>query len=54
MRKRGIKVLSYFISGGYRNDGEAFKNMYGKDAEFINTNQLIPLSKSLNKMFATI
>jgi len=55
MRKRGIKVLSYFISGGsYRNDGETFKQMYGKDSEFINTQQLVPLAKSLNKMFATI
>ena len=55
MRNRGIKVLSYFISGGsYRNDGETFKQMYGKDSEFINTNQLVPLAKSLNTMFATI
>jgi len=55
MRSRGIKVLSYFISGdNYRSDEGNFKTMYGKDAEFINTNQLIPLSKSLNKMFATI
>jgi len=54
MRSRGIKVLSYFISGGgYRNDGQSFRDMYGKDSEFINTNQLVPLAKSLNKMFAT-
>ncbi len=55
MRSRGIKVLSYFISGGYyRSNQDNFKLMYGKDAEFINTKQLTPLAKSLNKMFATI
>jgi len=55
MRSKGIIVSSYFISGGnYRNNGDSFRAMYGKDAEFINTNQLVPLAKSLNKMFATI
>ncbi len=54
MRARGIKVLSYFISGNYRNESSQFNTMYGKDAEFINTNQIVPLAKSLNKMFATI
>ena len=53
MKSRGIKVLSYFISGGYRSDKENFTKMYGKDAEFIDTNSLVPLAKSLNKMFAT-
>jgi hypothetical protein len=50
MIAKGVKVLSYFIGGGYSND-ENFKSMYGKDAQFIDTNQLVPLAKSLNKMF---
>ena len=55
MRSRGIKVLSYFIGGGnYRVDKNNFTMMYGKDASFIDTNQLASLAKSLNKMFATI
>ena len=54
MRARDIKVLSYFIGGGYGSSNDAFTAMYGKDAEFINTNQIVPLAKSLNKMFATI
>ena len=56
MRLRGIKVLSYFISGNNRwsNNPDNFKAMYGKDAEFINTNQVVPLAKTLNKMFATV
>tara|TARA_R110002020_G_scaffold314978_4_gene530153 strand:- start:947 stop:3052 length:2106 start_codon:yes stop_codon:yes gene_type:complete len=53
MRAKGIKVLSYFISGNYGSNSDDFKKMYGKDAEFINTNQLIPLANTLNKMFAT-
>ena len=54
MVHRGIKVLSYFISGNYGYDSESdFKAMYGKGAEFINTSQVVPLAKTLNKMFAT-
>ena len=54
MRARGIKVLSYFVSNGnYASTKENFTTMYGRDAEFINTNQLVPLAKTLNKMFAT-
>jgi len=55
MRARDIKVLSYFISGGYGHTSkDAFISMYGKDSEFINTSQIVPLAKTLNKMFATI
>jgi len=53
MKSRGIKVLSYFISGGYTSGKENFTKMYGKDAEFIDTKSLVPLANSLNKMFAT-
>ena len=55
MVHRGIKVLSYFISGkySYESNQSDFKAMYGKGAEFINTSQVVPLAKTLNKMFAT-
>ena len=55
MVHRGIKVLSYFISGNYSYDSNEsdFKAMYGRGAEFINTSQVVPLAKTLNKMFAT-
>ena len=53
MRARGIKVLGYFIGGGYGRNDSNFKTMYGKSAEFIDTNQVVPLAKTLNKMFAT-
>jgi len=52
MRKEGIKVLGYFIGeGNCSSSVEAFKKMYGKDSEFIDTNSLTQLSKSLNALF---
>ena len=51
MIAKGVKVLSYFIGGGYGSNEDNFKHMYGKDASFIETSQLVPLAKSLNKMF---
>ena len=51
MTAKGVKVLSYFIHSGYVGNQDNFKRMYGKDAQFIDTNQLVPLAKSLNKMF---
>jgi len=54
MKDRGIKILSYFISdSGYENkrDMEAFKYMYGSEAESIKVENLNALSKSLNKLF---
>ena len=55
MRARGIKILSYFISGNtvYDNNNTSFKSMYGKDAQQINTNQITQLARSINTRFAT-
>jgi hypothetical protein len=52
MRSRGIKVMSYFIGGGY-DDMDDFKQMYGKDAVNVNVTSLVPLAKTLNKLFVT-
>ena len=52
IRNMGIKVLSYFIQSGKSNYGQDnFKMMYGRDAEDVNVNQLIQLTKTLNKLF---
>lgn len=51
-RYRGIKVLSYFISSGYDGYLDDFKRMYGQDATDIDVNQIVPLAKTLNKMFS--
>ena len=50
MKAMGISVLSYFISE-YRNDSDSFKNMYGKDAEFINPTNMMQVAKTMNEKF---
>jgi hypothetical protein len=53
MRAKGISVLSYFIGGSYESesDNNSFKNMYGKDAEFINATNMMSVAKTMNKKF---
>jgi hypothetical protein len=51
MNKSNIQVISYFISP-YGEGSRAytnFKTMYGKDARYINTNNIIELSKTINE-----
>jgi hypothetical protein len=53
-RKMGIKVLSYYVGDSdYSRDDEMvdFKTMYGKDAEFINLNNVTQISKTMNSKF---
>ncbi len=53
MRMAGVNVLSYFIEErrGYGGAIDNFKAMYGKSAEAIDVTSLIPLARTLNKMF---
>ena len=53
LRKAGIKILSFFITGSWQSDrdSEAFKRMYGKDASTINPTKVVGLAKELNKKF---
>ena len=54
MRKKGIKVLSYFIGGSASSRSNTdFTTMYGRSAEGIDVTSLIPLARTLNKMFLT-
>ena len=53
-RKMGIKVLSYFVGDSNYNDNSYmgdFKKMYGKDAEFINLDNVTQISKTMNAKF---
>ena len=50
MRDRGVKIMSYFVSGYSYGVPELFKIMYGKDVESINVEQINELSKTLNKL----
>ena len=55
MKEIGINVLSYFIDG--RSEGwsaDAFRRMYGNNAEFIDTSNLTQISKSINNKFLEI
>jgi hypothetical protein len=52
LKDYGIKVLSYFIGTGEgRSQMNNFRTMYGKDAEFINTERLVDLAKTMNNLF---
>ncbi len=51
MKRNGIKVLSYFISGNYESERESkdFKGMYGADAQFINVQNVSAIARTINK-----
>ena len=52
--QEGYSVLSYFIkSDGLSNPRsvELFKKMYGKNASFINPNNILQVAKTMNQMF---
>ena len=53
MKNNGMKIMSYFISGGYMSDSEkdTFNRMYGKDASFIDPTNMMNVAKSMNKKF---
>jgi len=58
MKREGIKVISYFIS--HRTDDqsareyEAFNTMYGKDASFINVDQINDVARTMNDKFLQV
>ena len=51
MIKSGVQVISYFISDYSSNSriSDNFEMMYGKDSQFINTSNIIELSRSINE-----
>lgn len=54
IKEQGVKVMSYFVSD-YDHDSSKrkFKIMYGEDSRFININDIIPITKTLNELFLT-
>ena len=54
IKKGGVNILSYFIEGEYNsykhNAENNFKRMYGKDASFININNINEITKTLNRL----
>ncbi len=54
IRKQGIKIMSYFVSDsnyGREDNIKDFKTMYGKDAEMIDINSVLQVSKTMNAKF---
>ena len=56
IKKKGVKILSYFIqttTNDYREKElvDNFKIMYGKEASFINPNNINEVTKTLNNLF---
>jgi len=55
MKNNGIKISSYFISGGYHyerdSSRDSFNNMYGRDANFIDPTNMMEVARSMNSKF---
>jgi hypothetical protein len=49
MRRKGVKVLSYYIGSG-RKDKD-FQRMYGDDSKFIDPTDITRIRKTLNEKF---
>jgi hypothetical protein len=54
IKEQGVKVMAYYVSD-YDSDRSKrnFKVMYGDDSRFININDIIPITKTLNELFLT-
>ncbi len=55
MRYEGIKVISYFITSSLENtsprDSSNFRTMYGKDSQFVDTNKIAEIARTMNSKF---
>jgi hypothetical protein len=53
IKERGIKVMAYYVSDyGSSDRAESnFKAMYGEDSRFINIDDILQISKTLNNLF---
>lgn len=49
MRKKGVKILGYYIGGNNRD--KDFRQMYGNDARFIDPNNITDIRRTLNDKF---
>jgi hypothetical protein len=56
-REAGVKIMSYFITEGnyYGYNGsskDAFKRMYGEDAQFVDVENVTQVLKTLQKLLS--
>jgi hypothetical protein len=50
-KQSGMRVLSYFIGNGTSRNS-TFDRMYGKDAAYVDTNNITQIAKTLNKLLS--
>jgi len=58
IRRQGIHILSYYVSESTlnmplsgHNTKRNFQTMYGKDARFIKSDNVVELAKTINELF---
>jgi hypothetical protein len=53
MKEQGINVMAYFVSdyGAGESSQRKFKKMYGEDSRFIDIENIVPITKTLNELF---
>lgn len=55
-REAGVKIMSYFITegtySGYNSSKDAFKRMYGEDAQFVDVENVTQVLKTLQKLLS--
>ncbi len=53
MKEQGINIMAYFVSdyGVGDNSQRKFKKMYGDDSRFIDIENIVPITKTLNELF---
>jgi hypothetical protein len=57
MKANNIKVVSYFITSGnhyYSSSMDAFRSMYGRDAQNINVENMNDVARTLNQKFLEV
>lgn len=53
MREMGVRIMSYFITEYTMHDGytkQAFRQMYGQEAEFVDVQNVLHVLRTLNKL----
>jgi hypothetical protein len=54
MKEQGINMMAYFVSDyDSENSKRKFKKMYGDDSRFIDIENIVPITKTLNELFLT-
>lgn len=54
IKKKGVNIMSYFIGNNMNIEiMNNFRKMYGKDAEFVDMDNINQITRTLNKLFLT-